>query len=166
MSKIFAVTTKVAAALPAAPPRDIWDRVLIASIFAGMLALAYAAFATTLLEPLFAIAGTNDWHHLWLRPTVIWVSMGMLLLLMRTLLWLGYRPLPVATPAEAPPLTVIIPAYNEGKMVEHAIAPSPPPTIPARGSRSSPSTMAARMTPGGMSSARRAASPASSPRYA
>jgi hyaluronan synthase len=122
VSKIFAVTTNVAAVLPAAPPRDNWDRLLIASIFAGMLALAYAAFATTLLEPLFAIAGTNDWHHLWLRPTVIWVSMGMLLLLMRTLLWLGYRPLPVATPAEAPFLTVIIPAYNEGKMVEHAIA--------------------------------------------
>ena len=104
------------------PPRDRWDRVLVAGIFAGMLALAYAAFGTTLLEPLFAIAGAGDWHLLWLRPTVIWISMGMLLLLVRTLLWLGYRPFAAAAPAEAQSLTVIIPAYNEGEMVEHAIA--------------------------------------------
>lgn len=104
------------------PPRDRWDRVLVAGIFAGMLALAYAAFGTTLLEPLFAIAGAGDWYLLWLRPTVIWISMGMLLLLVRTLLWLRYRPFAAAAPAEAPSLTVIIPAYNEGEMVEHAIA--------------------------------------------
>jgi hyaluronan synthase len=48
--------------------------------------------------------------------------MGLLLLLLRTLLWLGYRPFPAAAPEEAPSLTVIIPAYNEGEMVEHAIA--------------------------------------------
>jgi len=117
------VFTKVAAeALPAPPPRDLWDRLLVASIFAGMLVLAYAAFATSLLHPLFAIAGTDDWHLLWLRPTVIWISMGMLLLLVRTLLWLRYRPLPVASAQDAPALTVVIPAYNEGEMVEHAIA--------------------------------------------
>jgi hyaluronan synthase len=117
------VSTKVAAeVLPAAPPRDLWDRLLVASIFAGMSVLAYAAFATTLLEPLFAIALRDDWHLLWLRPTVIWISMGMLLLLVRTLLWLGYRPFAAAAPEEAPRLSVIVPAYNEGEMVEHAIA--------------------------------------------
>ena len=108
--------------MPALPPRDLWDRLLVASIFAGMLALAYAAFATTLLEPLFAIAVRDDWHRLWLRPTIIWISMGMLLLLVRTLLWLAYRPFAAAAPQEAPSLTVIVPAYNEGEMVEHAIA--------------------------------------------
>ncbi len=117
------MSTKVAAAaLPALPPRDLWDRLLVASIFAGMIALAYAAFATTLLQPLFAIAVRDEWHLLWLRPTVIWVSMGMLLLLVRTLLWLGYRPFPAAAAEDAPLLTVIVPAYNEGEMVEHAIA--------------------------------------------
>lgn len=117
------MNTKVAAAaLPALPPRDLWDRLLVASIFAGMFALGYAAFATTLLQPLFAIAAREGWQELWLRPTVIWVTMGLLLLLARTLLWLGYRPFAAALPDEAPPLTVIIPAYNEGEMVEHAIA--------------------------------------------
>ena len=77
-----------------------------------MLALAYAALATTLLAPLFAIAEREEWHLLWLRPTVIWISMGMLLLFVRTLLWLGYRPFAAAVPEAAPPLSVIIPAYN------------------------------------------------------
>lgn len=117
------MNTKVAAvALPALPPRDLFDRLLVASIFAGMFALGYAAFATTLLQPLFAIAAREGWQELWLRPTVIWVTMGLLLLLARTLLWLGYRPFAAALPDAAPPLTVIIPAYNEGEMVEHAIA--------------------------------------------
>jgi hyaluronan synthase len=116
------VSNKSAAvALPALPPRDLWDRLLVAAIFAGMFALAYAAFATTLLQPLFSIAQREDWHQLWLRPTVIWVSMGMLLLLARTLLWLRYRPFAAAAPEDAPFLSVIVPAYNEGEMVEHAI---------------------------------------------
>jgi hyaluronan synthase len=117
------VSTKVEAAIqPGLPPRDVWDRLLVASIFAGMVVLGYAAFATTLLDPLFDIAAQDDWHLLWLRPTVIWISMGLLLLLLRTLLWLGYRPFAAATPADAPALSVIVPAYNEGRMVAEAIA--------------------------------------------
>src|SRR5712671_6757475 len=104
------------------PPRDLWDRLLIAAIFGGMLALVYAAFATPLLQPLLAIAGRGEWAELWVRPTVIWISMGLLLILMRTLLWLCYKPFASAVPEEAPMLTVIIPAYNEGAMVESSIA--------------------------------------------
>jgi len=40
--------------------------------------------------------------------------------LLRTILWAGYRPYPLAA-APLPTLTVIIPAYNEGAMVEKAI---------------------------------------------
>ncbi len=39
---------------------------------------------------------------------------------MRTLLWARYRPYPLS-PEPLPSLTVIIPAYNEGKMVEMAL---------------------------------------------
>jgi len=59
---------------------------------------------------------------LWLRPTVIWIGMGLVLLLLRTLLWMRYKPFASASAAEAPRLTVIIPAYNEGAMVESSIA--------------------------------------------
>ena len=117
----MSVDTPAAASTPV-PPRDAWDRVLIATIFAGMLALAYAAFATPLLQPLFALAGRGEWAELWIRPTVIWIAMGLLLLLVRTLLWLGYRPFAAATSEDAPMLSVVIPAYNEGRMVESSIA--------------------------------------------
>jgi len=109
-------------ALTPVPARDVWDRLLIGAIFAGMLTLAYIAFATPLLQPIFAIAGRGEWTQLWIRPTVIWIAMGLVLLLMRTLLWLRYHPFASAQSENAPMLTVVIPAYNEGAMVEASIA--------------------------------------------
>jgi len=87
-----------------------------------MFALAWAALATPLLQPLVDVARRQHWTMLWVRPTVIWITMGMLLLLLRTVLWLLYRPFAAVRAEEAPSLTVIIPAYNEGAMVERAIA--------------------------------------------
>ena len=116
-------TTFEAVAETMRPPHgDGWDYVVIATIFAGILALAYAALATPLLQPLVDVARRQHWTMLWVRPTVIWITMGMLLLLLRTVLWLLYRPFAAVRAEEAPSLTVIIPAYNEGKRVEHAIA--------------------------------------------
>jgi len=47
--------------------------------------------------------------------------MGTLLLAFRTWLWWRYRPFAPATTDNAPSLTVIIPAYNEGPMVAQSI---------------------------------------------
>jgi hyaluronan synthase len=116
-------TTLDAVAETVRPPQgDYWDYLVIAAIFASILALAYAALATPLLQPLLDIARRQHWSMLWVRPTVIWITMGMALLFLRTILWLLYRPFAAVRAEEAPPLTVIIPAYNEGAMVEHAIA--------------------------------------------
>ena len=104
------------------PQGDGWDYLVIAAIFASILALAYAAFATPLLQPLVDIARRQHWTLLWVRPTVIWITMGMVLLFLRTVLWLLYRPFAPVRTEEAPSLTVVIPAYNESAMVEHAIA--------------------------------------------
>ncbi|MGD8926747.1 MAG: glycosyltransferase [Thioalkalispiraceae bacterium] len=51
----------------------------------------------------------------------IWVVMGVTLLVVRTLLWFSYKPYAADTCDTAPELTVIIPAYNEGAMVEKTI---------------------------------------------
>jgi hyaluronan synthase len=102
-------------------PADLFDALLVIAIFAGMGMLAWAAVATPLLAPLFEIAGRGQWHLLWLRPVVIWVGMGLVLMLGRTVFWLCYRPFAPAGADEAPALTVVIPAYNEGPMVEVAI---------------------------------------------
>jgi hyaluronan synthase len=84
--------------------------------------LTWAAIATPLLQPLFNIAEREHWSALVVRPTVIWVAMGLFLMFARTVFWVRYRPFAPATAEDAPPLTVIIPAYNEGEMVETAIA--------------------------------------------
>jgi hyaluronan synthase len=111
------------AVLAPAPSRaDAWDRLLIAAIFAGMIGLAWVALATPLMQPIVDLARREHWSGFWVRPTVIWIAMGLVLLLMRTLLWLRYRPFAPVARDEAPMLTVIIPAYNEGAMVETAIA--------------------------------------------
>jgi hyaluronan synthase len=52
---------------------------------------------------------------------MVWGTMGLLLLSFRTALWFYYRPFPSVGAADAPHLTVIIPAYNEGQMVEKSI---------------------------------------------
>jgi hyaluronan synthase len=116
------VSNHATTALASAPQNDLWDRLLIAAIFAAMGGLAYAAVATPLLQPLFDIAEREHWSGLWVRPTVIWITMGMLLMFARTVLWVRYRPFAAAAPEGAPAMTVIIPAYNEGAMVELAIA--------------------------------------------
>lgn len=112
----------VATALSPERENDRWDALLIALIFAGMGALAYAAVATPLLQPLLESAAREEWARLTVRPMVIWVTMGIGLMVMRTLLWLRYRPFAAVAPEEAQYLTVVIPAYNEGAMVEQTIA--------------------------------------------
>ena len=110
-------------ALPAVEPAtDFIDALLIAGIFAGMALLAWAAWSTRLLAPLYEIAERGHWHLLWLRPMVIWIGMGLVLMLVRTVFWLRYRPFAAALADTAPYMTVVIPAYNEGAMVEVAIA--------------------------------------------
>ncbi len=100
---------------------DVWDVLLIATIFTGMGALAYAALATPLLQPILESAAREDWSRLTVRPMVIWVTMGIGLMAVRTLFWMRYKPFAAATMEDAPSLTVIIPAYNEGAMVEETI---------------------------------------------
>src|SRR5512139_2420114 len=101
---------------------DYVDRLLVATIFVGMVGFAYAVFTSSLLQPIVTAAQKQHWNALLLKPTVIWVGMGFLLLFVRTILWLGYRPFRAAVGEEAPRLSVIIPAFNEGMMVERAIA--------------------------------------------
>lgn len=111
-----------AADLAVPPNGDPWDYLLIVAIFTSLFALAYAALATPLLQPLVDLARRQHWSGFWIRPTVIWIAMGFVLLFVRTVLWLRYRPFAPTGEDEAPRLTVIVPAYNEGAMVESAIA--------------------------------------------
>jgi len=101
--------------------RDRWDTLLVIAIFAGIWATVIGAFASGLFEPLFRAASEGMWSTLVLRPSVLWLGMGVLLLTIRTALWVRYRGRPPATYEDAPFLTVVIPAYNEGPMVGRTI---------------------------------------------
>ncbi len=54
-------------------------------------------------------------------PVLILVLLEFLHLAFITTLWLKYRPVALPSDADLPTLTVIIPAYNEGPMVEQSI---------------------------------------------
>jgi hyaluronan synthase len=100
---------------------DPLDLLLKGGILFGLLFLLSMGFSGHVYEPWVRLAETPRWARVIERPSVLWFLMGTLMLTFRTLLWFRYRPFPAATPDDAPPLTVIIPAYNEGAMVEQTI---------------------------------------------
>ena len=102
--------------------RDFWDRLLVTTIFSGVVLAFILSVYTDLIVPWATAVERQGWEALAGRPSVWWLGMGLLLLTVRTILWLRYREAPSATMAQAPMLTVIVPAYNEGEMVAKTIA--------------------------------------------
>ncbi|MDA8104554.1 MAG: glycosyltransferase [Nitrospiraceae bacterium] len=107
--------------IPAEPFKILWDLTIIASIVAALFFIVYASIFSNLFQPVLQYARTAQWTRFIVRPSVIWATMGSLLLVFRTILWFWYRPAASATWNNAPSVTAIIPAYNEGQMVEKSI---------------------------------------------
>ncbi len=102
--------------------RDRWDWLLSGVILVGFALLVYEVYHYAAFDPLVAAAEEHRWMRFIVRPTMLWTIMGTVLLGFRTIFWLRYRPFPPASFEDAPPITVIIPAYNEGPMVMKSIA--------------------------------------------
>jgi hyaluronan synthase len=100
---------------------DAWDWLLRGAILAGLAALLHSAFFASVIRPLVTAVETSELGRIVERPSLLWTAMGTLLLAVRTALWFRYRPALPVTMDEAPVLTVIIPAYNEGPMVANSI---------------------------------------------
>jgi hyaluronan synthase len=100
---------------------DLSEWLIRGAIVACLAAFFYAGLSGRVFQPLFADIRTAHWSKVFVRPSMVWGAMGFLLLSFRTVLWFCYRPFPSASAADAPHLTVIIPAYNEGRMVGKAI---------------------------------------------
>ena len=98
----------------------MWDHALIIAIFALIWGIAIAAVWSGVFAPTIK-AAAQGWGAVIVRPSLLWLGMGVLLLTVRTLLWIGYRERPHATHEDAPKLTIVIPAFNEGAMVEKTI---------------------------------------------
>jgi hyaluronan synthase len=87
----------------------------------GIVAVVYVALSIRAFHFVLHASHAHPWSRAIARPSVLWASMGLLLIAFRTVQWFRYRPAAPAEPASAPPLTVIIPAYNEGAMVERTV---------------------------------------------
>ncbi len=103
------------------PLGNPWYWLIYAGVLFGIGVLVYSNLNGLLLSPITKAAESHHWVRFWIRPSMFWVSMGILLLLFRTAVWMRYRPFPAAEMDTAPSLTVIIPAYNEGPMVRKSI---------------------------------------------
>ncbi len=103
------------------PAPDPWGLVLAASIIAALSLLLYLSVSGRVFVPLLREIKSQYWLDTLARPSMMWATMGALLLGFRTALWFRYRPHPAAAMEGAPSLTVIIPAYNEGAMVEMTV---------------------------------------------
>lgn len=98
-----------------------WDALLRVAIVLGILLMVGASLHWRLYQPLLHVVDEHHWTRFIVHPSMFWMCLGAAVLLFRTLLWFRYRTPESATLHEAPPLTVIIPAYNEGAMVAQSI---------------------------------------------
>lgn len=90
-------------------------------IFCGITIGVTICFLMPASQPALVFIQKHTWASSFIRPSMLWFFMGMVLLMLRTLLWTRYRPFAPATELEAPFLTVVIPAYNEGALVRRSI---------------------------------------------
>ncbi len=101
--------------------RDVLSWALSATIVFGVGFYLYASLHSQIFRYEIDTAESHPWVRLLTYPSVLWSVMATVLLTFRTALWVRYRPFPSLPLDEAPSLTVIIPAYNEGPMVLKSI---------------------------------------------
>lgn len=101
-------------------PGELWTYAVYALIAVGCVILGYYQFHIIVLH-ILALAVKQRGIRALAYPGLFWLGLGFLLVVIRTIFWIIYRPAPAATRESAPSLTVIIPAYNEGPMVLQSI---------------------------------------------
>jgi hyaluronan synthase len=121
MSHKVSALTSTGDALAPGSSFDTWEWILRGAIILGLGLIIYGTVGGRVFNPLLHAAHSSDWMHAMLRPSILWMTMGSLLLGFRTFLWFRYRPFASSTMADAPAVTVVIPAYNEGAMVAQTI---------------------------------------------
>jgi hyaluronan synthase len=102
-------------------PKVYADHIIHIMIFCGIVTGCVFIVLVPIFRPSVQFIAKHGWTSLIVRPSLLWFTMGMALLAIRTLLWARYRPFASVSTAEAPHLTVIIPAYNEGALVKRSI---------------------------------------------
>lgn len=108
-------------AVPEGLRTNLTDWMLRGGILLGLALVVHVTVVGRLFQPLLRAGEVGAWARLIVRPSLLWAMMGVLLLIFRTVLWFLYRPSPAVRLEDAPSMSVIIPAYNEGPMVRKSI---------------------------------------------
>ena len=97
------------------------DHIIHVMIFCGIFAACVFAILMPVFRPSMEFVERHGWSSFIIRPSLLWFAMGIVLMLLRTLLWIRYQPYASVGHRDAPHLTVVIPAYNEGALVKRSI---------------------------------------------
>jgi len=108
------------APLPSAPGFDTSDLLIKILVPLGVLASVVAAFKIGSLDGYVKLFSLETYKSPLLALGAGYSLIFLIFQMVRTFLWWRYRPYPLA-PGPLPRVTVIIPAYNEGAMVEKAM---------------------------------------------
>ena len=105
---------------PTREPGQLWSYLVYGLVAIGCAVVGYYQFHVFVRRILVIAAKQHDIRTL-AYFGLFWLGLGFLLIVIRTIFWIAYRPAAAATRESAPSLTVIIPAYNEGAMVLQSI---------------------------------------------
>jgi hyaluronan synthase len=105
---------------PAREPGELWSYLVFGLVGIGCAVVGYYQFQV-FVRRLLALAEKQHGIRALAYFGLFWLGLGFLLIVIRTIFWILYRPAAAATRESAPRLTVIIPAYNEGAMVLQSI---------------------------------------------
>jgi len=100
------------------PRWELWAKCAIAFAAASVLA---AAWWSGIFTTLFRLVPDTPFGTLWLFSLTSYGLIHYAAMVWRVYLWLRYRPLPAVQESELPFVSVIIPAYNEGALVQESI---------------------------------------------
>lgn len=105
----------------AASFRSSRDGLVLLTLLVGGIGALLALRLQLSPDSLFARLDAVGWHRVITRPSLVFALLGLALMMLRGLLWYRYRPARIPEECELPALTVVIPAYNEGRMVMRSI---------------------------------------------
>lgn len=105
---------------PSREPGELWSHLVYSLVAVACVVVGYYQFHI-IVRRILALAARQQGIRALAYFGLFWLGLGFLLIVIRTIFWIVYRPAAAATRDSAPRLTVIIPAYNEGAMVLQSI---------------------------------------------